>query len=110
MLALGGTRFQHGIVNADVLALGVKLRVLVFKVFRAPGSGDPLQVGRSFGKMFAQSVGEGARAPDKDSTVPIIVSRSQELVRLLLVGLFRKTLHPEQLRIELVTGLNVSIA
>src|SRR6266567_3731738 len=108
MLALGGTRFQDGVVNADVLTLGIKFRILVFKVFRAPGSGDPLQVGRGFGKMFAQSIGQRARAPDKDSAVPIIVSRSQELVRLLLVGLFRKTLHAEQLRIELVTGLNVS--
>src|SRR6266849_9842173 len=93
MLSLGGTRLQYSVVNADVLALGVKLCVRAFKIFRAPGGGDPLQVGCGLRKMLAQSVGQGARAPDKDSAVPVIVSRGQEFVRLLLVRFLGKAFH-----------------
>src|SRR6185312_14546436 len=59
--------------------------------------------------MLSQSTGERSRAPHEDAAIPVIISGGHKLFRALLVRLFRKPFYPEQLRLKLFSGLNISI-
>ncbi len=95
MLALGGARLEHGIVHADVLALGIELLEGGVELLRPPAFGDLLEIGRGLREVLAQRVGERARAPDEHAGVPEIISGGDELFRLLECGLLGETLHAQ---------------
>ena len=90
VFALGGTRLKHGVIDGDVFALRIELGEDCIEIGRAVGGGDLLEQRRSLRQMFAHGVGQSARAPQKNSAVPVIVAGGDELLSLLLVGLFGK--------------------
>src|SRR5580704_4535316 len=78
-LPLSRTRFENGIINADVFTLRIQSAQNRSKFASAESRGDLLQHGSGFGEMLAQSVGQRAGAPQEHSTVPeIIACRSEE--------------------------------
>src|SRR5207248_8741316 len=109
MLALGGAWLGQGIIYADVFALGIKLAESLFKFGGAKSRGDLLQVGRGLGKMLAQRVRQGARAPYEHAAVPIVMTGVQNFLGTLGVGLFRKTPHSQHASPGTLAGLNVAV-
>src|SRR5438874_13749773 len=109
MLALGGAWLGQGIVHADVLALGIKLAESLFKFGGAKSGSDLLQIGRGLGKMLAQRVRQGARAPYEHAAVPIVMTGIQKFLGPRGVGLFRKTPHPQHAALGALAGLNVAV-
>src|SRR5437660_4372921 len=109
MLALGRTRLGQGIVHADVFALGIKLAESLFKLGGAKSRGDLLQIGRGLGKMLAQRVRQGARAPYEHAAVPIVMTGIQKFLGTLGVGFFLKTPYPQHAALGALAGLNVAV-
>src|SRR5438874_13721974 len=109
MLALGGAWLGQGIVHADVLALGIKLAESLFKFGGAKSRSELGQIGRGLGKMLAQRVRKGARAPYEHAAVPIVMTGIQKFLSTLGVGFFRKTPHPQHAAPGTPTGLNVAV-
>src|SRR5215469_16926205 len=109
MLALGGPWFEHGIVNADVFAPGIKLREFFVKAFCAPGSSNFFQERRGLRKMFPQRMSQGAGAPDKHSAVPVVVAGGDKLFGPLQIRFFREAIHAEEPGLHAVSGFDVSI-
>src|SRR5262249_7432023 len=110
MLAFGGARLNHRVIDADVFALRVQLGELLRELPGSPGCRDLFQIRRALRKMFTQSLAQSGCAPYKHAAVPVIVPGGDELLRALLVWLFREARDPEQLRIELVAGFDVTVA
>src|SRR5437773_5793342 len=94
-LALGGTRLEDGIIDRDVLALGIELGKCGIEFSCPVRLGDVFQIGSGLRKVLANSVGQGSRAPDEHAAVPKIVAGIEEFSRLLGVGLFGEAAHAE---------------
>src|SRR5262249_20718226 len=92
MLAFSRPWFKDGVVNADVFALGIKLREFLWEGFCAPGGSNFFQERRGLRKMLAQGQGKSARAPDKHSAVPVIIALSDKLFSPLQIRFFREAL------------------
>src|SRR5438874_11274873 len=108
MLALGGAWLGQGIVHADVLALGIKLAESLFKLGGAKSRGNLLQVGRGLGKMLAQRVRQGARAPYEHAAVPIVMAGIQKFLGTFGVGLLSESPHSQHAPSGTPAGLNVA--
>ena len=63
LLAFRRTRLQHGVIDADVLALGIQPAKGGGKLPRAESGGNLFQQRSSLRKMLAQGVGQSAGAP-----------------------------------------------
>src|SRR5256885_265330 len=109
MLALRRTRLSYGVIHADVFALGIKLAESLLKSSRAESRGDLFQIGHSLGKMFAQGMRQGLRAPDEHAAVPVVMARIQKFLGALGVGLFRKAPHAQDTAPGALAGLNVAV-
>src|SRR5258705_9552896 len=96
LLAFGRTRLEHGVVDADVLALRINLREDEIKLrLRSPVRfSNPLQQRSHRRTMLANSIRQRSRAPQEDSCVPRIVAGRDKLLRQRGIGLLGKPLHP----------------
>src|SRR5437868_9368053 len=78
-LALGGTRLEHGVVDRDVLALGIELRKSRLEFSCPERLGNVFQERSGLGKVLADGVGE--RSEEHTSELQ---SRFDLVCRLLL--------------------------
>src|SRR5438067_11745784 len=91
MLALSGARLGHGVIHADVLALGIKPAKGLFKLDSAKAGGNLLQVGRRLGKVLVQRMDKRSRAPHEHAAVPVVLASVQKFLGAHGVRLLRKT-------------------
>src|SRR6267142_295906 len=108
-LALGGARFEHGIVYRDVFALGIKLLERAFEFSRSERSRDLFEIRGGLRKVLAHGVGQRAGTPDEHAAVPEIVARLQKLALLLCIRLFGEAAHTED-AVCLLAGLDVTVS
>src|SRR5258708_35016101 len=109
VFTLGRPRLQHGVVDADVFALGIKFGERLRKIACPPGSGDLLQIGRSLRKVLTQGPGQRARTPEEHATVTVVDAGGGEPLRFPLVWFLQKTLDAEEVRLHLISGFNVTV-
>src|SRR6478672_7815577 len=71
---------------------------------------DLLEQRRRFRQVLADCIGESARAPQKNSAVPVIIAGGYEFISLLLVRLFCKSTNPLNAVFQYAPRLDVAIA
>src|SRR5882672_7485205 len=109
-VALRGARLQHGIVDADVVALWVEA-AKGFGKFARPVSGcDLFEDWRGIWQMFAQGIRQCVGAPEKHSTVPEIVASFQELLGRRKIGLLREAANLQRMVSVRCADFDVSVA
>src|SRR5258706_4003165 len=107
--ALARARFQHGVVNADVLALRIEAAERLGKFARAVRSGDLFEDRRCVRQMLAQRVDQSVSTPQKHAAVPEIVSGGEKLSRSRQVGLLGEATHAQATVSIGRAGFNVSV-
>src|SRR5262249_9853737 len=70
---------------------------------------DLLEQRRRFRQVFADCVGQSARAPQKNSAVPVIIAGGYEFISLLLVWLFSKSTNSLNAIFQHAARLDVAI-
>src|SRR5208337_2217986 len=79
--ALRRPRFEHGVVDADVFALGIELGECLVKAASSIAGGNLRQKRRRSRQMLAERVSQRPRTPNKHPAVPEEVARLDELLR-----------------------------
>ena len=110
LLSLAGARFEHGIIDADVLAFGIEPGKRGGKFLRAEGGCNLLQQRCGLRQMLQQRVGQGAGAPQKHAAVPEIISGFHKVGGSRCVRLFRKAAHAKGFAIEGGASFDVTVA
>src|SRR6185437_5939497 len=110
LLSLARAWFEHGIINADVLAPGIEPGKRGGKFLRAEGGRNLLQQCRGLRQMLQQRFGQGTGTPQEHAAVPEIVSGFHEFSGARCVRLFRKASHPQRIVLKGGTGLDVTVA
>src|SRR5580698_2002025 len=78
LLASRRKRFKDGIVNADVLALGIQATKYLTKLLASEPRRNFFQNGRRLRQLPPQSIDERARTPQKHAAIPVVVSGLQK--------------------------------
>src|ERR1700747_2679324 len=60
--------------------------------------------------MLPHRIGKGARRPEKDAAVPVIIAGGDELLGLFLVWFFRKPANAHNSRFQCAAGFDISVA
>src|ERR1019366_1411088 len=107
--ALRGARFEHGIVDTDVLALGIKFCEGLVEAASSVAPRNLLQQRRCVRQMFPQRVGEGARTPNEHPAVPKEISSLDELLRDLGQRLLGKAPHLEYAFLRLIANFDIAV-
>ncbi len=111
VLALGGARLEHRVVDGDVFALGIRVVEDLVELGRAPGGGDGLEQRSGLRQVLADGVGQRARRPQEHARVPVVVARGDKLFGAILVGLLDKAAHVQRgIVLGQVAGLDVAVA
>src|SRR6476469_10149454 len=109
LLALGGTRLQHGIIHADVFTFRIQPSECSNKLACAKRGRDFLEQSRGHGQMLLQRVRESPRTPNEHPAVPVVVSRVDKLVCLACIRLLGETPHTQSLALVRPSRLDVSV-
>src|ERR1035438_314657 len=107
--ALPGTRFEHGIIDTDVFALGIKFCEGLLEAASSIARRNLLQQRRCIRQMFTQRVGEGARTPNEHSAVPEEISSLDELLRDFGQRLLGEAPYLEYAFLRLIANFDIAV-